>query len=58
MKKKLSMLGIIVIIISLYYLIEFNKFNTPLSYVLYLVMSFFLILICIYIYDLINIVYK
>lgn len=44
---KIIISGIPIIIISLLYLILLNKFNTPISYVLYLVMTYFLIILII-----------
>lgn len=46
--------NLIFIILSLTYLIVFDKFNTPISYVLYLVMSYALITICVKIFKLLN----
>lgn len=46
--------GIPIIIISLLYLILLDKFNTTISYVLYLVMTYFLIIIVIKLVDIIK----
>lgn len=48
---KIIISGIPIIIISLLYLILLDKFNTPISYVLYLVMTYFLIIIVIKVYS-------
>lgn len=45
---------LITIIISLGYLILFNKFNTIIAYILYLLMSFCLISVCFKIYDILK----
>ena len=47
-------LGIFIITISLIYLICFDGFNTPLSYILYLLMTYSLIIICIKLYSIIK----
>lgn len=41
-KNKYIVMGVLFIIISMMYLICLDKFNTPISYVLYLLMSYFL----------------
>lgn len=49
MKKKnilTIILNLLIITISLTYLIYFNKFGTPLSYILYLIMTYSLIIVC------------
>lgn len=53
--KKIILFGLLFIIISLFYLIYFDGFGTPVSYFLYLLMTYFLIINCIYIY---NLIYK
>ncbi len=45
--------GIFIIVISLLYLVLFDKFNTPISYVLYLLMSYSFIILCVKIYEVI-----
>ena len=50
----LIILGIFTIVISLFYLIYFDAFGTPISYVLYLLMTYSLIIICIKIYNIIK----
>lgn len=53
-KNGIIILGIFTIIISLTYLIFFGGFGTPLSYLLYLVMTYSLIIICIKLYTIIK----
>lgn len=53
-KNHIIILGIITIIISLFYLIIFNGFGTPISYVLYLLMTYSLIIICIKTYKIVK----
>lgn len=53
-KNSIIILGIFTIIISLTYLIFFDGFGTPVSYFLYLVMTYFLIIICIKLYTIIK----
>lgn len=53
-KNSIIILGIFTIIISLTYLIFFDGFGTPLSYLLYLVMTYSLIIICIKLYTIIK----
>lgn len=48
--------GIILIIVSLAYLILLNQFGTPLSYILYLTMSYSLIIVLIKCYEIIKII--
>lgn len=50
-KTHILLIGLLTIIISLIYLILFNGFGTDISYVLYLIMTYFLIVICIRIYN-------
>lgn len=53
-KDNIILLGVFVIIFSLIYLIGFSKFGTFLSYILYLLMTYSLIIICIKIYNILN----
>lgn len=53
-KNSVLLLGLFTIIISLIYLIVFQKFGTPLSYVLYLVMSYFLMVLLIKAYTILK----
>lgn len=53
-KNLVIFLGTIIIVLSLTYLILFDKFNTPIAYVLYLVMSYSFVIICIKIYEIIK----
>lgn len=54
LKGYLVILNLFIIIISLTYLIYFNKWGSPLSYVLYLIMTYSLIVVCIKIYEIIK----
>lgn len=47
--------GPLIIVGSLIYLIIFSRFGTPLSYILYLLMTYSLIIICIKLYNIIKI---
>ena len=51
-------LSLFIIIFSLIYLIYFNGFGTPISYILYLVMTYSLIVICIKIYKIVKLKIK
>lgn len=51
----IAVIGAFTIIISLIYLIFYNGFGTIISYVLYLLMTYFLIIICIKVYNIIKI---
>ena len=53
-KNWIIVLGIFVIFFSLIYLIFFNGFGTPISYILYLIMSYSLIIISIKVYYLLK----
>ena len=53
-KDHILLIGLLTIIASLIYLIFFNGFGTSISYVLYLIMTYFLIVICIRIYNIIK----
>lgn len=53
-KNWIIVLGIFVIYFSLIYLIFFNGFGTPISYILYLIMSYSLIIISIKVYYLLK----
>lgn len=53
-KNHILLIGLLVIITSLIYLVFFNGFGTSISYVLYLVMTYFLITICIKVYTIIK----
>ena len=53
-KNWIIVLGIFVIFLSLIYLIFFNGFGTPISYILYLIMSYSLIIISIKVYYLLK----
>ena len=53
-KNHILLIGLLVIITSLIYLVFFNGFGTSISYVLYLVMTYFLIIICIKVYTIIK----
>ena len=53
-KDHILLIGLLTIISSLIYLIFFNGFGTSISYVLYLIMTYFLIVICIRIYNMIK----
>ena len=53
-KTYILLIGVLTIIISLIYLIFFNGFGTSISYVLYLLMTYFLIVISIRIYNVIK----
>jgi len=48
------LLGAVFIILSMTYLIVLDKFNTPISYILYLVMAFAFAILVIKIYDILN----
>lgn len=50
-KTYILLIGLSIIVISLTYLIFFNGFGTNISYALYLIMTYFLIVICIRIYN-------
>ena len=50
-KTHILLIGLLAIVVSLIYLIFFNGFGTNISYVLYLIMTYFLIVICIRIYN-------
>lgn len=54
LKNKYIVLSILNIIISLFYLIYFNKFGSILSYVLYLTMTYSLIVICVKAYKIVK----
>ena len=53
-KTHVLLIGLLTIITSLIYLIFFNGFGTSISYVLYLIMTYFLIVICIRIYNVVK----
>jgi len=53
-KTHILLIGLLTIVISLIYLIFFNGFGTSISYALYLIMTYFLIVICIRIYNIIK----
>lgn len=53
-KNWIIVLGIFIIFFSLIYLIFFNGFGTPISYILYLIMSYSLIIISIKVYYLLK----
>lgn len=53
-KTPILLIGLLTIITSLIYLIFFNGFGTSISYVLYLIMTYFLIVICIRIYNVVK----
>lgn len=53
-KTHILLIGLLTIITSLIYLIFFNGFGTNISYLLYLIMTYFLIVICIRIYNVIK----
>ena len=56
---EILIIGFLTIIFSLIYLIYFNGFGTSISYVLYLIMTYFLITICIKVYDILKLqIYK
>jgi len=50
-KTHILLIGLLTIVVSLIYLIFFNGFDTNISYVLYLIMTYFLIVICIRMYN-------
>lgn len=50
-KTHILLIGLLAIVVSLIYLIFFNGFGTNISYVLYLIMTYFLIVLCIRIYN-------
>lgn len=54
-KNYIIVLGATCIIVSLIYLIFFNGFGSPLSYILYLLMTYSLIVICIKLYNIFKI---
>lgn len=47
-------INIIIIILSMTYLIVYSRFDTPIAYILYFIMTILFITICIKIYDLIH----
>lgn len=49
-KNYIIIIGFFLIILSMFYLIFFNGFGKPISYVLYLLMSYSLLIICIKLY--------
>ena len=53
-KTYILLIGLSTIIISLIYLIFYNGFGSSISYILYLIMTYFLIVICIKIYNIIR----
>lgn len=53
-KTYILLIGLLTIIISLIYLIFYNGFGSSISYILYLIMTYFLIVICIRIYNIIR----
>lgn len=53
-KTYILLIGLLTIIISLVYLIFYNGFGSSISYILYLIMTYFLIVICIRIYNIIR----
>lgn len=53
-KTYILLIGLLTIIISLVYLIFYNGFGSSISYILYLIMTYFLIVICIRIYNIIK----
>ena len=53
-KTYILLIGLSTIIISLIYLIFYNGFGSSISYILYLIMTYFLIVICIRIYNIIR----
>ena len=53
-KTHVLLIGLLAIITSLIYLIFFNDFGTSISYALYLIMTYFLIVICIRIYNVVK----
>lgn len=48
------MLGLTIIIFSLFYLIKFKSFGTPISYILYLLMTYCLIMVSIKVYNIVR----
>lgn len=50
-KTHILLIGLLTIVVSLIYLIFFNGFDTNISYVLYLIMTYFLIVIYIRMYN-------
>lgn len=54
-KDKMIFGGVIFIILSLLYLIYLDRFEKPESYILYLLMSYSLVIICIKVYEIIKI---
>lgn len=54
-KDHILLAGLLTILISLTYLIFFDGFGTIVSYVLYLIMTYFLIVICIRVYTVIKV---
>lgn len=53
-KDSIVWLGLFTIIFSLYYLIKYNGFGTVISYILYLIMTYSLIIICIRLYKIVK----
>lgn len=53
-KNHILLIGLFTIVISLIYLIFFNGFGTSISYVLYLIMTYFFVVICIKIYSIVK----
>lgn len=53
-KNYVLLIGLLTIIISLIYLIFFHGFDTSIAYVLYLIMTYFFIIICIRIYNIVK----
>ena len=54
-KNFILVIGFLFILLSLLYLIYFDAFNTSISYILYILMSYFFVLLCIKIYDVLKI---
>lgn len=53
-KDSIVWLGLFTIIFSLYYLIKYDGFGTVISYILYLIMTYSLIIICIRLYKIVK----
>ena len=53
-KTYILLIGLLTIILSLIYLIFYDGFGSNISYILYLIMTYFLIVICIRIYNIIK----
>lgn len=53
-KNHIVILDLLIIAISLVYLIYFNRFNTVESYILYLIMTYSLVVVCIKVYQIIK----